>query len=130
MLFTTQYQRLAESVTGRDDFEIYAMVPNEASSYLDETLIEETCSSGGEAMNHVLTLLMHLPQVITEVATYTNEYYILRTEYTQLFVTILDRSLGYFASAASTLDSILNNYPRLGLYSSCTRRVPFTDIHL
>ena len=95
--------------------EIYAMVPNEASSYLDETLIEETCSSGGEAMNHVLTLLMHLPQVITEVATHTNEYYILRTEYTQLFVTNLNRSLGYFALAASTLDSRLDNYPCLGL---------------
>ena len=91
MLFTTRYQKLAESVTGRDIFEMDAMSPDEASSYPDEALIEETCSSE-EAVNHVLTLLMHLPHAITEVATYTNEYYILRTEYTQLFVTILDRS--------------------------------------
>ena len=65
MLFTTRYQKLAESVTGRDIFEMDAMSPNEASSYLDKALIEETCSSGEEAMNHVLTLLMHLPQAIT-----------------------------------------------------------------
>ncbi|KAF4993955.1 hypothetical protein FDECE_13260, partial [Fusarium decemcellulare] len=85
ILFTTRYRRVALSVAKRNIIEIPAMSPNEAASYLEEALIQETCLSDQEATNRLLTLLTYLPLAITQAAAYMNENQICPAEYLQLF---------------------------------------------
>ncbi|KAG7423139.1 Nephrocystin-3 [Fusarium oxysporum f. sp. raphani] len=85
ILFTTRYQKVAVSVAGRNSIDVFAMGRDEARSYLKEALIQEISSADDEVMNHLLTLLAHLPLAITQAAAYMNENQIPLTEYLQLF---------------------------------------------
>ncbi|KAM5528686.1 phosphorylase superfamily protein [Fusarium oxysporum f. sp. phaseoli] len=85
ILFTTRYQEVAISVAGRNIVEVPAMSRDEARSYLKEALIQEVSSTDNEVMDHLLTLLAHLPLAITQVAAYLNVNLISITEYLQLF---------------------------------------------
>ncbi|RKK81566.1 hypothetical protein BFJ68_g17607, partial [Fusarium oxysporum] len=85
ILFTTRYQKVAVSVAGRNIVDVPAMGRDEATSYLKEALIQEMSSTDDEVMNHLLTLLAHLPLAITQAAAYMNENQIPFTEYLQLF---------------------------------------------
>ncbi|RKK64704.1 hypothetical protein BFJ69_g16600 [Fusarium oxysporum] len=85
ILFTTRYRKVAVSVAGRNLLEVPAMSRNEARSYFKEALIQEVSSSDDEVMNHLLTLLEHLPLAITQAAAYMNENQVTLTEYIQLF---------------------------------------------
>ncbi|EXK78276.1 hypothetical protein FOQG_17034 [Fusarium oxysporum f. sp. raphani 54005] len=85
ILFTTRYRKVAVSVTRRSIVEVPAMSRDEARTYLKEALIQEISSSDDQVMNHLLTLLTHLPLAITQAAAYLNENQISLTEYLQLF---------------------------------------------
>ncbi|RYC80223.1 hypothetical protein BFJ63_vAg16890 [Fusarium oxysporum f. sp. narcissi] len=85
ILFTTRYRKVAVSVAGRNILDVPAMSRDEARSYLEEALIQEMSPTDDEVMNHLLTLLAHLPLAITQAAAYLNENQISLTEYLQLF---------------------------------------------
>ncbi|RKK87424.1 hypothetical protein BFJ68_g17050 [Fusarium oxysporum] len=85
ILFTTRNRKLAVSVAGRNIVEVPAMSRDEARSYFKEALIQDVSSSDDEVMDHLLTLLEHLPLAITQAAAYMNENQISHTEYLQLF---------------------------------------------
>ncbi|KAG7405734.1 hypothetical protein Forpi1262_v018288 [Fusarium oxysporum f. sp. raphani] len=85
ILFTTRYRKVAVSVAGRNILEVPAMGQDEARSYFKEALIQEMSSADDEVMNHLLTVLTHLPLAITQAAAYMNENQISLTEYLQLF---------------------------------------------
>ncbi|KAH7201293.1 hypothetical protein DER44DRAFT_440777 [Fusarium oxysporum] len=85
ILFTTRYRKVAVSVAGRNILDVHAMSRDEARSYLKEALIQEISSSDDQVMNHLLTLLTHLPLAITQAAAYLNVNQISLTEYLQLF---------------------------------------------
>ncbi|KAF5660629.1 hypothetical protein FDENT_13687 [Fusarium denticulatum] len=85
ILFTTRYRKVAVSVAGRDIIEVPAMERYEARSCLKEALPQEISASDDEVMDHLLTLLAHLPLAITQAAAYINENQIPLTEYIQLF---------------------------------------------
>ncbi|KAK2666255.1 Tetratricopeptide repeat [Fusarium oxysporum f. sp. vasinfectum] len=85
ILFTTRYRKVAVSVAGRNILDVPAMDRDEARSYLEEALIQEMSPTDDEVMNHLLTLLAHLPLAITQAAAYLNENQISLTEYLQLF---------------------------------------------
>ncbi|KAH7184338.1 nucleoside phosphorylase domain-containing protein [Fusarium oxysporum] len=85
ILFTTRYRKVAVSVAGRNILDVPAMDRDEARRYLMEALNQEISSSDEQVMNHLLTLLTHLPLAITQAAAYLNENQISLTEYLQLF---------------------------------------------
>ncbi|KAF9767582.1 hypothetical protein IL306_015229, partial [Fusarium sp. DS 682] len=85
ILFTTRYRKVAVSVTGRNIVEVPAMGRDEARRYFKEALIQEISSSDEQVIDHLLTLLTHLPLAITQAAAYLNENQISLTEYRQLF---------------------------------------------
>ncbi|KAH7471767.1 hypothetical protein FOMA001_g13759 [Fusarium oxysporum f. sp. matthiolae] len=88
ILFTTRYQKVAASVARRNIIDVPAMRRDEGRSYLKEALIPlilEMSSTDDEVMNHLLTLLSHLPLAITQAAAYMNENQMPLTEYLQLF---------------------------------------------
>ncbi|KAM5358401.1 hypothetical protein ACJA88_015353 [Fusarium oxysporum] len=85
ILFTTRYRKVAVSVAGRNILDVPAMGRGEARSYLNEALIQEISSTDNKVMDHLLTLLAHLPLAITQAAAYMNENQISLTEYLQLF---------------------------------------------
>ncbi|KAF5269078.1 hypothetical protein FOXYS1_10 [Fusarium oxysporum] len=85
ILFTTRYRKVAVSVAGRNILEVPAMGRDEARSYFKEALIQEISSSDEQVIDHLLTLLTHLPLAITQAAAYMNENQITLTEYLQLF---------------------------------------------
>ncbi|KAH7489289.1 hypothetical protein FOMA001_g2301 [Fusarium oxysporum f. sp. matthiolae] len=85
ILFTTRYRKLAISVAGRNIVEVPAMSRDEARSYFQGAMIQEVSSSNEQVMNHLLTLLTHLPLAITQAAAYLNENEISLMEYLQLF---------------------------------------------
>ncbi|KAG7420487.1 Nephrocystin-3 [Fusarium oxysporum f. sp. raphani] len=85
ILFTTRYQKVAISVAGLNILDVPAMSRDEARSYFEEALIQEISSSDDQVMNHLLTLLEHLPLAITQSAAYMNENQISLTGYLQLF---------------------------------------------
>ncbi|EXL60706.1 hypothetical protein FOCG_03527 [Fusarium oxysporum f. sp. radicis-lycopersici 26381] len=85
ILFTTRYQKVAASVARQNILEVSAMGRDEARTYFKEALIQEVSSSDDEIINHLLTLLEHLPLAITQAAAYLNENQISLTEYLQLF---------------------------------------------
>ncbi|WKT54405.1 hypothetical protein QSH57_004989 [Fusarium oxysporum f. sp. vasinfectum] len=85
ILFTTRYRKVAISVAGRHILEVPAMGLDEARSYFKEALIQEMSSSDEQVIDHLLTLLTHLPLAITQAAAYLNENQISLTEYLQLF---------------------------------------------
>ncbi|KAG7402728.1 Nephrocystin-3 [Fusarium oxysporum f. sp. rapae] len=85
ILFTTRYRKVAVSVAGRNILEVPAMGRDEARSYLKEALIQEISSSDEQVIDHLLTLLTHLPLAITQAAAYLNENQISLTKYLQLF---------------------------------------------
>ncbi|KAH7201431.1 hypothetical protein DER44DRAFT_812204 [Fusarium oxysporum] len=85
ILFTTRYRKVAVSVAGRNILDVPAMDRDEARRYLKEALIQEMSSSDEQVIDHLLTLLTHLPLAITQAAAYLNENQISLTEYLQLF---------------------------------------------
>ncbi|RYC79478.1 hypothetical protein BFJ63_vAg17637, partial [Fusarium oxysporum f. sp. narcissi] len=85
ILFTTRYRKVAVSVAGRNILDVPAMSRDEARSYFKEALIQEISTSEEQVMNHLLTVLTHLPLAITQAAAYMNENQISLTEYLQLF---------------------------------------------
>ncbi|RKK80893.1 hypothetical protein BFJ68_g17682 [Fusarium oxysporum] len=85
ILFTTRYQKVAVSVAGRNIIDVPAMRRDEGRSYLKEALIREMSSTDDEVMNHLLTLLSHLPLAITQAAAYMNENQMPLITYLQLF---------------------------------------------
>ncbi|KAF5642374.1 hypothetical protein F52700_3170 [Fusarium sp. NRRL 52700] len=85
ILFVTRDRKAAVSVAGRNILYVPAMGQDEARSYFKEALIQEMSSTDDEVMNHLLTLLAHLPLAITQAAAYMNENQISLTEYVQLF---------------------------------------------
>ncbi|KAF9777535.1 hypothetical protein IL306_004392 [Fusarium sp. DS 682] len=58
---------------------------DEARGYFEDALIQEMSSSDEQVIDHLLTLLTHLPLAITQAAAYLNENQISLTEYLQLF---------------------------------------------
>lgn len=85
ILFTTRYRKVAVSVAGRNILDVPAMGRDEARSYFKQALIQEVSSSDEQVMDHLLTLLTHLPLAITQAAAYLNENEISLMEYLQLF---------------------------------------------
>ncbi|KAL5608544.1 hypothetical protein FOBRF1_009041 [Fusarium oxysporum] len=85
ILFTTRYRKVAVSVARRNILDVPAIGRDEARSYFKQALIQEVSSSDEQVMNHLLTLLTHLPLAITQAAAYLNENEISLMEYLQLF---------------------------------------------
>ncbi|KAF5610782.1 hypothetical protein F25303_14521, partial [Fusarium sp. NRRL 25303] len=85
ILFTTRYRKVAVSVAGRNILDVPAMGRDEARSYFKQALIQEVSSSDEQVMDHLLTLLTHLPLAITQAAAYLNENEISLMDYLQLF---------------------------------------------
>ncbi|RBA11750.1 hypothetical protein FPRO05_14265 [Fusarium proliferatum] len=85
ILFTTRYRKVAISVAERNIVEVPAMSRDESRSYFKGALIQEVSSSDKQVMNHLLTLLTHLPLAITQAAAYLNVNQISIIEYLQLF---------------------------------------------
>ncbi|KAF9775391.1 hypothetical protein IL306_006502 [Fusarium sp. DS 682] len=85
ILFTTRYRKVAVSVAGRNIVEVPAMSRDEARNYFKQALIQEISSSDEQVMDHLLTLLTHLPLAIMQAAAYLNENQVSLTEYLQLF---------------------------------------------
>ncbi|KAF4999624.1 hypothetical protein FGRMN_2372 [Fusarium graminum] len=85
ILFTTRYRKVAVSVAGRNIVDVPAMSQDEATSYLEEALIDGIPPSDEHATHRLLELLTHLPLAITQTAAYVNENQIPLTKYIQLF---------------------------------------------
>ncbi|EXK23746.1 hypothetical protein FOMG_19494 [Fusarium oxysporum f. sp. melonis 26406] len=85
ILCTVRHRKVAVSFARRSILDVPAMGRDEARSYFKDALIQGMSSSDDEVMNHLLTLLKHLPLDMTQAVAYMNENQISLTVYLQLF---------------------------------------------
>ncbi|KAG7284212.1 hypothetical protein NEMBOFW57_010576 [Staphylotrichum longicolle] len=83
-LFTTRSLDIAVSVAGSDVVELHAMDPEEATAFLEKSLIQKDLLRDEAATGELLMQLTYLPLAITQAAAYINIKKIPLAEYARL----------------------------------------------